>query len=85
VTAVERLNASRRTGPERGCQDLRILCEAPLALPPLFGYAQYVDLSRKMAGLACAKALSAIAVLSRKFNIAIIVVVILGVIVAGPA
>lgn len=85
MTVLKRLNEWFSADPGRAHRDLWILCEAPLAFLLLFSYPQYVDLSRKMAELVCASAPSAITVFSRKLNIAIIVVVILGVIVAGPA
>lgn len=64
---------------------LRILCEAPLAFPRLFRYPRYVELLSDKRGRVYAQASDSLSVLVREFSIAIIVVAIIGVIVAGPA
>jgi len=71
--------------PRRQYPDLRFLYWSPLAFPLLFRYSRYVELSGAIAGELYGRISRSIPALSRKFKIAIIVVVIIGVIVAGPA
>lgn len=64
---------------------LRILYEAPLAFLRLFRYPRYVELLSDKRGRVYAQASDSLSTLVREFGIAIIVVAIIGVIVAGPA
>ena len=83
INCIQRVNGI--SPPRRQYSDLRFLYWSPLAFPLLFRYSRYVELSGAIAGEVYGRIFRSVPAHSRKFKIAISVVVIIGVIVAGPA